>query len=99
MIVYVLALLALLGSWGYSFYKGYHYARQDDIIKQQVAKIQHIEALNRYLKNGNLASKSEADKALKSLEEVDRKLKGLEKDIQDGKLGKACSDELFKRLR
>ena len=99
MIPYAFLALALIGSWGFSFYKGYKYADQTNIIRQQTAKIRHLEVSRRYFKEGVAVSEGEAAKAVAALEATAKKLQLLEDDIKAGKLGKACSDELFKRLK
>lgn len=99
MIVYGFLALALVSSWGYSFYKGYQYANKDHIIRQQTAKIRHIEITNRYFRDANNKSKSEADIANENLARTSARLSKIEDDIKAGKLGKACSDALFDRLR
>lgn len=91
--------LALVGTHAYSFYKGYHYANQDNVIRQQTAKLRSIEISRRYFRNASELSKDEADKANAALAETAAKLDQIEDDIKKGKLGKACSDELFNKLR
>lgn len=97
--VYAFAILALISSWGYSFYQGYQYARKDSIIRQQTAKIRHIEISNRYFRDADQLSKNEASKAIAALETTATRLNQIEADIKAGKLGKACSDKLFDELR
>ena len=98
MILYLFLALGLVASHGYSFYKGYEYANQDAIIREQVAKIQHLETSERYYREANNASQNEASNAAKSLEETNRQVESLKILIETGKLGKACSDKLFKEL-
>lgn len=81
------------------FYKGYNYANKDHIIKQQTAKIRHIEITKGYYRSASEQSKREADQANTTLAIAAAKLNQIEDDIKHGRLGKACSDQLFDRLR
>jgi hypothetical protein len=97
---YLFLLLALIGSWGYSFYKGYQYANKDYIIRQQTAKIRHLEVTERYYREANNSSQGEANKTAQSLEISEKQLEAIRDQIRQGKFGsKACSDELFNKLR
>lgn len=99
MIVYLFLALALVSSHSYSFYKGFQYANKDHIIRQQTAKLRHIEITKSYYRTASEQSKREADQANTALAFTAAKLNQIEDDIKQGKLGKACSDQLFDRLR
>lgn len=99
MIVYLFLALSLVGSHSYAFYKGYRYANQDAIIRQQTAKLRHIEITKGYYRSASEQSKAEADKANADLARASAKLSEIDDMIKQGKLGKACSDTLFDQLR
>ncbi len=91
--------LGLVFSHGFSFVQGYKWANKDHIIKQQTAKIRHQTITNNYYKNAAKLSNDTASEVANRLEEANKKLDLIEADIKAGRLGKACSDKLFERLR
>lgn len=99
MIIYLVMALSLVGTHGYVFYKGYNYANKDAIIKQQTAKLKYIDITRTYYRNADKLSKDEANRANEALAVASAKLSEIESLIQQGKLGKACSDKLFDELR
>ncbi len=99
MIVYGFLALALVSSWGYSFYKGYQWASKDYVIRQQTAKLRYIDITRGYYRSASEQSKREADQANTALAYTAAKLNQIEDDIKQGKYTKACSDQLFDSLR
>lgn len=99
MIVYLVIALGLVGSHGYAFYQGFQWASKDHVIRQQTAKLKYIDITRTYYRNASKLSKDEADKANADLERTSAKLSEIEDLIKRGKLGKACSQDLFDRLR
>ena len=97
--IYLMLALSLVGSHSYAFYKGYGYANKDHIIKQQVAKLKYIDITRTYYRNADKLSKDEANRANEALAVTSAKLSEIEDLIKQGKLGKACSDKLFDKLR